>query len=135
MSEKRVSPRRKKRLACRMMIRGGSYSGVVLDISPTGMFVQTTAKPNPLDYIEVHLTLPGETEPLVMQAKVARKKVVPTQLMAVAHGGIGLQLISPPQAYREFAVGAGLAAPSDPRRARSSSLRSAGGRDPKRSAR
>jgi hypothetical protein len=71
----------------------------VLDLSATGLFVQTGARLKPGVEVEVRLALESVPQPLVLRARVARAKQVPQQLMSVAQGGVGLRLISPPRAY------------------------------------
>jgi hypothetical protein len=94
-------PRTRKRIACRIKIKGLEYSGIVIDVSSNGLFVQTSASPPLHEMIEVTLVLPGGQE-LCMPAKVARKRLVPRQLLTVAHGGLGLHLQAPPEAYLKF---------------------------------
>jgi len=102
---KRREKRRKKRMVCATIIGGRRYSGLVLDISPRGMFIQTNARPDPGDALEVELSLPGKKETVVVQARVARKRVVPPQLLTVAGGGLGLMIDSAPEGYYEFLSG------------------------------
>ena len=101
MEEKR-NPRTKKRMTCGLSIEGRHYSGFVLDISPGGLYVQTSARPAPGTPVEVELGLPTRKQPLQMRAKVARQKLVPPELLSVAQGGIGLQLDDPPEVFTEY---------------------------------
>ena len=78
------------------------YSGVILDVSATGFFVQTIAKPSPQDRVTVEISVPGQREPVRVEACVARLRVVPPQLMNVAHGGLGLRITNAPEAYFKF---------------------------------
>ena len=45
--DKRREPRMKKRIACALWIKGVRQHGIVLDVSSKGLFVQTSAKPQP----------------------------------------------------------------------------------------
>jgi hypothetical protein len=100
--EKRREPRMKKRLACALWIKGVRQHGIVLDLSSKGLFVQTSAKPTPGDSVRIELTLPGETRITTLMATVARVRMVPSALLAVAQGGIGLLLQNPPEEYFVF---------------------------------
>jgi hypothetical protein len=95
------------------------YSGVILDLSATGFFVQTIAKPAPQDRVTVEISVPGQREPVRVEARVARLRVVPPQLMNVAHGGIGLRITNAPEAYFGF-LGALMPEPATPETATAS---------------
>jgi Tfp pilus assembly protein PilZ len=100
--DKRREPRVKKRIACAIWIKGVRQHGIVLDLSSKGLFVQTSAKPAPGEAIKIELTLPGQSRPTTLMATVARVRVVPSALLAVAQGGIGLKLQNPPEEYFVF---------------------------------
>jgi Tfp pilus assembly protein PilZ len=102
VKRKERAPRKKKRISCELFVNGARYSGIVLDVSASGLFVQTTGKPNPGDAVTVGLSLPGSKEPIVMETRVARKKLVPPELLTVAQGGIGLAITQPAEAYLDF---------------------------------
>jgi hypothetical protein len=106
--ERRRDRRTKKRLACELHLDGRRFLGIVLDVSPQGLFVQTNAKPTPGTEATVDLTLPGTSEMLTMECKVARTKLVPQKLLSIAQGGLGLRLKRPPKAFQEFVRTAGL---------------------------
>jgi hypothetical protein len=89
-------------MSCEININGARHSGIVLDISATGLFVQTNVKPTPGLIATLHLSLPGRQETIAMQARVARKKMVPPQLLAVAGGGVGFAITEPAEAYLDF---------------------------------
>jgi len=89
-------------MACDLVIGGRRNSGIVLDISYRGVFIQTNAKPKLGTEVEIVMKLPGEKEPDYLQAKVARLKMVPSQLTALAQGGIGFRVLNPPASYRKF---------------------------------
>ena len=97
-SEERV----RRRIGCDLYIGDRRYSGLLLDLSPHGMFVQTAAKPAPGTPVSVHLSAPHLSEPLELWAQVARARLVPPQLRNLAKGGLGLQLEEPPEAYLRF---------------------------------
>ena len=98
----RVAKRTKRRMACRLVLGRQRFSGVVLDLSSSGMFVQTTAKPRPRDPVTIELNVPGHREPIRLEAHVARLVVVPAQLAAVAQGGVGLRIRNAPEPFFEL---------------------------------
>lgn len=70
------------------------YSGVVINFSGSGLFVQTAASARPGDAIEVKI---GGAIPLVGEV-VWRRKVAP-MLRSVASGGVGIRIQNAPEAY------------------------------------
>jgi len=89
-------------MSCEIEVHGDRHSGIVLDVSASGLFVQTNVKPTPGTFATLRLSLPGERETVTMRARVARKKTVPPQLLAVAGGGLGFAIMEPAEAYLDF---------------------------------
>lgn len=98
----RVARRTKRRMSCSLIVGRQRFSGVVLDLSASGLFVQTTAKPHPREAVAVELGIPGRREPIRLDTSVARLFVVPAQLLTVAQGGVGLRIRNAPEAYFEL---------------------------------
>jgi hypothetical protein len=96
------APRSKKRVSCDLTIEGDRYKGIVLDLSATGLFVQTNVKPASGVPVIVALRLPGVEAQVIFDARVARKKAVPAALLTAAGGGIGLAIEKAPKAYFDF---------------------------------
>lgn len=96
--------RTKRRMPCNIKVGGRRYAGMVLDFSASGLFIQTTAKASPGEQLQLELSLPGEQERMGIDVEVARKKVVPPRLMAVAQGGIGVRILSAPESFYRFAA-------------------------------
>ncbi len=99
--EKRREDRRRQRLTCRLTIEGREHSGIVVDVSSHGLFVQTKAKAASGAAVTVQLRLPGEA-PLLVAASVARLNRVPVALAPVWTAGIGLSVTHPPASYLEL---------------------------------
>lgn len=97
----RVGDRRKWRMPCEVRASDRRHSGFVLDLSPTGLFVQTSAKVAPGQELELALWLEDEQE-VTLSVSVARKKVVPARLLTVAQGGIGVRIRQAPEAFYAF---------------------------------
>lgn len=96
----RVLERSKRRMPCRVHAEGRQHNGIVLDLSGSGLFIQTSAKLPPGVHVQIDLGLPeGEA---TMTVEVVRRKQVPAQLLTVAHGGIGVRILSAPEAYYRF---------------------------------
>jgi len=106
----RVFERKKRRMPCSATFEGQKHSGLVLDVSPGGLFIQTSAKAKPGDRLDVNLSIPGEVQMVHMQVEVARKVVVPPRLLALAHGGIGVRILQAPEAYYTFMETLGIGA-------------------------
>jgi hypothetical protein len=95
--ERRKGERLRRRVTCEIESAGSRHRGIVLDVSPRGLFVQTDATP-PLDGT-VRLRLRVDGEVLDLEARVARKRVVPRQLASVTAGGLGFRIDSAPEQY------------------------------------
>jgi hypothetical protein len=100
--QRRRHARTKKRISCTVVSGDRRYSGVVLDCSPQGLFVQTSAHLPPGERVHVELGVSRQEEPMRLEARVARHKQVPPQLRSLAQGGLGLHIDLPPQDYLEF---------------------------------
>jgi hypothetical protein len=119
--DRRVSNRKKRRTPCLLTVGHRVHTGLVLDLSPSGLFIQTNAKTVRGERIEMELSV-REDHPLDMVVEVVRTKSVPPRLLTVAQGGIGVRIISAPEEYFEFLNGIGIAERQD--------AATEGGRDP-----
>jgi hypothetical protein len=95
---KRRAERIRKRITCELFLDDQRHRGIVLDLSETGIFVQTVASSAPGTTARVRLRAPGVKE-VEVEAVVARRLVVPAQLTSVARGGLGLRVLQPPPLY------------------------------------
>jgi hypothetical protein len=100
MAKKRAE-RIRRRVTCELLLDGRSYRGIVLDLSETGVFVQTEATPQPGARLTVRFHAPGGVE-IEVAASVARRKVAPRELAGVVRGGLGLRIERPPASYFEL---------------------------------
>jgi Tfp pilus assembly protein PilZ len=106
----RAEPRFKKRIPCKLKRSRSTFSGLVVDISRTGLFVQTSASASTGDEVEVML---GAKEPevdVVLVANVVWQRKVPPQLRSAVEGGLGLQIRYATEPY--YALLAASARPS-----------------------
>ena len=95
----RVDPRFKKRMSCRLKQEQRTYAGMVLDVSRTGLFVQTSAGAKPGDEVEVLLGSREQAAPVALTAEVVWQRKVPAQLRIVVEGGVGLKIRYAPELY------------------------------------
>ncbi len=95
-----AQPRFKKRVPCQVAASGRSYSGMVLNVSSGGLFVQTTAAVEPGDHVQIDLTISSEAIPL--RAKVVWRRTIPFHLRPVTRGGVGVQIHAAPESYYRF---------------------------------
>jgi hypothetical protein len=87
-------------MPCKVHTEGRQHNGIVLDLSGSGLFIQTSAKLPPGSQVRIDLSLPDDEA--VMTVEVVRRKQVPAQLLTVAHGGIGVRILSAPESYYHF---------------------------------
>ena len=73
---KRRAERIRRRVTCELQLGGRSYRGIVLDLSETGVFVQTEATPPPGARLRIKLHAAGGIE-FEVDATVARRQVAP----------------------------------------------------------
>ena len=99
MSKSLVAKRHRWRRACEIISEGRSQRAIVLDLSATGVFVQTGTRLPPGAQVEIRMLLADRGEPIRLRARVARNKQVPPQLTSVAHGGVGLKILDAPAAF------------------------------------
>ena len=99
MAKNRAARRHKWRLSCEVVSAGRSQRAIVLDISESGLFVQTGTRLPPGAEVEVRVRLMTNEEPVALRARVARNKQVPPQLTSIARGGVGLRILDAPRAY------------------------------------
>lgn len=98
----RGAARTKKRLTCTLVIDGARLSGIVLDLSASGLFVQTSANPPAGSEIGLEIDVPGQQQRLDLVVRVVRRKVVPPRLKSVVHAGLGLQIQNAPEGYFRY---------------------------------
>lgn len=99
--EQRRAERIRQRLTCELVIGDRNHQGIVLDVSKTGLFVQTSASPPPGERIGVKLRR-ADGASVEVEASVARRYKVPQRLVSIARGGIGLRIESPSDGYQQF---------------------------------
>jgi hypothetical protein len=110
---RRRHKRIKRRIPCELTVGSQSFQGIVLDLSPMGLFVQTSASLENAG--EVVVTMVPEAFPrLMMRARVARVRRVPPGLANVVPPGIGLEILEAPPEFAYLARGEKLPEPDPP---------------------
>jgi hypothetical protein len=103
-------------MPCELRVGDRTHSGLVLDLSPTGLFIQTNAKTTAGQHVDLQLST-GVGDPLPLRVEVVRKKVVPPRLLTVTGGGVGVRILDATEAYfgflRDIGIGQGRQ-PGDP---------------------
>ena len=97
--DKRAAPRHKRRMTCELRYDGRKASGIVLDVSSSGLFVQTSARPAPGAIFHLMLEARGDTPELDLRVRVARQRRTEPRLAALVPPGLGLQILDAPSAY------------------------------------
>ena len=94
----------KKRVPCRLQAPGGAHSGMVLNVSRGGLFVQTSAAASPGEAIRIDLAVDAAV-PLAVDACVVWRRVVGAHLRTVSTGGFGARIQYAPDAWFGFLSG------------------------------
>ena len=89
---------------CRVAYEDQQFRGIVLDISPAGLFIQTTSPIPPGSRVVVEFPSQGPTESFEVRARVARRRQVPQRLAALMPAGLGLRVLDPPEAYARLVL-------------------------------
>ena len=124
--ERRRAERIKQRLTCELIIGDRRHPGIVLDVSETGLFIQTSASPPPGERARLTLRCPDGTE-VEVEASVARRYVIPRRLVSVARGGIGLRIESASEEFLQLVDSVTRKGKPDPQAANTSSSQSSQG--------
>lgn len=107
-------PRIPKRLPCDVTVSGMRHTGLVLNVSPRGLFVQTNAEARPGSEVSIELTPPHQHDSVALRATVVWKRSVPRHMLTLARGGMGLRINDAPEGYFSFLAGAMRAAGATP---------------------
>ena len=103
--ERRDHPRVRRQLACKLLVNGRSRSGVVRDVSASGLFVWTRRPPGPRQDLVVSFDTPDGSR-LVLEARAPRQSQVANSLAAVDLPGVGLRIQEPPRTWLRWVEGA-----------------------------
>ncbi len=120
--ERRISPRRRTHYKIRFWNAALDATGFVTDVSDVGLFIETRKLPavGTRLHLEVHLT----EEPFLVEGEVARLQQVGNSVAGLRGNGIGVRLITWPEAFElgragqplRMAMAAGMGTQADPLR-------------------
>ena len=103
--ERRRFERLRHRLTCELHAEGRKTNGVVVDVSPRGLFVRTGTGTTPPAGTELRVVLQGAGfDDMELRAVLARTQVVRRELVSAGAGGIGLEIVWAPEAYYRLLV-------------------------------
>ena len=100
-----AEPRFKKRIPCRLKVGGESQTAMALNLSKSGLFVQTSAGPPRGESVVVDLDVADGSETISVEARVVWRRVVAPHLRTISQGGVGLHIESAPETYYHFLSG------------------------------
>ena len=95
----RPEPRYRKRIPCKLTRSRSTFSGLVVDLSSRGLFVQTGAIAKTGDDVEIMIRSWNSETTIVLNAQVVWRRKVPLRLRSVVEGGLGLQICYAPEPY------------------------------------
>jgi len=95
----RPEPRYRKRIPCKLTRSRSTFSGLVVDPSRRGLFVQPSAVAKTGDEVEIVLRSWKSEAAIVLNAQVMWRRKVPLRLRSVVEGGLGLQIRYAPEPY------------------------------------
>jgi hypothetical protein len=86
-------------------VGGQRHSGLVLNVSHGGLFVQTTAGPEPGAGLAVELQLGAGAQALELETQVVWRRVVAPHLRTIQQGGVGLRIRRAPEPFYTLLMG------------------------------
>jgi Tfp pilus assembly protein PilZ len=100
-----TEPRFKKRIPCRLKVGGNPHAGMALNLSKSGLFVQTSAGPPRGTSVVVDLDVADDEQTISVEARVVWRRVVAPHLRTISQAGVGLRIESAPEAYYHYLSG------------------------------
>jgi hypothetical protein len=97
--EKREGRRIKRRLTCEFFHDASSHRGIILDLSPSGVFIRTNAVLTPGTEIDIFLAASVAAPAMTLRGVVVRRRSVPATLTTVIQPGLGVKLLDAPREY------------------------------------
>jgi hypothetical protein len=97
--EKREGRRIKRRLTCEFFHETSSQRGIILDLSPSGVFIRTNAVLSPGTEIDVFLPASVASPAMTLRGIVVRRRSVPATLTTVIQPGLGVKILDAPREY------------------------------------
>jgi len=98
-------PRHRRRITCGLTIGSVRRPAMVLNLSRSGVFVQTTQKPRRGERVTVDLSLPGASRSIELSGDVVWRRDVASRFSSFGAGGVGIRLLGPADDYLRFVGG------------------------------
>lgn len=105
MLQTEAEPRVRKRLSCMLSMEARRHNGLILNLSPRGLFVQTTLPAEPGTLLDLDVRDPVRGEAIPLQAAVVWRRRVSPRMTGVNQSGMGLRLIHRPPAWQAMMSG------------------------------
>lgn len=96
--DRRKFQREKHRVPCDLVIDGKASTGFVTDLSPRGLFVQTSVTASEGTAVALRLREP-DRDPVELRARVARLRRAHRAMVAVTTPGLGLEVVQAPESF------------------------------------
>ncbi len=97
--EKREGRRIKRRLTCEFFHEASAHRGIILDLSPSGVFIRTNAVLTPGTEIDIFLAASVAAPAMTLRGIVVRRRSVPATLTTVIQPGLGVKILDAPREY------------------------------------
>lgn len=81
------------------MTEGQRYRGFIVELSRSGLFVQTDATTTPGKQVELHLAAAGVVPDMTLRGVVVRRRMVSSMLASVVRRGIAVEILDAPREY------------------------------------
>lgn len=92
-------------MPCTLNLPTGDHNGLVINLSPGGLFVQTTMPARPGSWVRISLPTPSREDTIALEAKVVWRRRAPRTSPGFALNGMGVEIRTPPKAYAELMMG------------------------------
>jgi len=89
-ADKRRDPRHPRRIPCELWIGDKRHTGIVKDVSRSGLFVQTRVQAPPGTVLTVVIPSGNESDEIRVSGRVVRTDRMRARLAIQAAGGIGI---------------------------------------------
>lgn len=94
-----IEPRFRKRVPCEVTLEGNSHPGIVLNLSRSGLYIQTAVSARRGDPVALDLNANPELPAIPVTATVMWNRQVGARWRGVKHGGVGVHIRSANEAY------------------------------------
>jgi len=98
-------PRVKKRMTCTLNLDARHHIGMILNLSPKGMFVQTTLPAEPGTLVDIGFRDPSRGDDIAVQAAVVWRRRVSPRMTGLNQSGMGMRILMNTPEYEAFMSG------------------------------